>query len=153
METNDDIKVDTPLGKTVGEIDHKATYGTIPTPIVRQTILALCKALREERGFWEEQIRDDMVRAGLDPRGTVGLAQVHIMVERIAELEKVAVQATVLNRDLNRANQRIADLEAALRKGKAALDELAPGMVHIACKIAVVNEGLLAVESALAGGE
>jgi hypothetical protein len=99
----DDIQVDTPLGKTVAEIEEKAKalLDEPGTPTwTKPTILALCAALREERGFWEEQIRDDMVRAGLDPRGTVGLAQVHIMVERIAELETLVERILLKQADI-----------------------------------------------------
>lgn len=44
------------------------------------------------RDYFEICIRDDFVRAGFDPTGTVGLAQVHIMSEEIIRLRNPTPQ-------------------------------------------------------------
>lgn len=38
--------------------------------------------------YYEDGIRADVVRAGLDPRGMVGLAHVHLLVEEIERLRE-----------------------------------------------------------------
>ena len=38
--------------------------------------------------YFESGIRDDLIRAGLDPVGTRGMAQVHLMVDKILQLKK-----------------------------------------------------------------
>ena len=46
----DEIKVDTPLGQTVDEIEERANFGSVYTHSrhdMRRTILALCAALRQ----------------------------------------------------------------------------------------------------------
>ncbi len=45
-------------------------------------------SMEEERSFWENEIRNDAERAGIDCRGIVGMAILHTMAEKILELKE-----------------------------------------------------------------
>lgn len=70
--------------------------------------------------YFENGIRHDMVRAGLDPEGTVGMAQVHLMVERIQYLQEVlkrlALQYSVIVRSLGQVAPTQLRFKAAMKE-------------------------------------
>lgn len=75
--------------------------------------------LKEKDKYYIDGIRDDMVRAGLDPRGTVGLAQVHLLVEKIREQEQQLTgkenEADELVERLIEKNKALADKEREIK--------------------------------------
>ena len=44
------------------------------------------KSVIDEREFWELNIKDEAMRAGLDPSGTVGCATLHMLGEKVVSL-------------------------------------------------------------------
>ncbi len=64
-----------------------------------------------ERGFWEQNIKDEALRAGLDPSGTIGCATLHMLGEEIAQLNKAL--ETNLDKILDQTNKQV---DAATRR-------------------------------------
>jgi hypothetical protein len=69
--------------KKVKEYEQRLYFKTVDEEIA--------KAVAEERKYWEDAIRHDGERAGIDTRGVVGMAIVHLLVERVeGERERCA---------------------------------------------------------------
>ena len=78
----------------------------------------------EEREFWEQNIKDDVVRAGLDPAGCVGMAHVHLLVEEIEKLQAERKEWREI------AANHIEHLEALVRKAEVRRETNSRGPVE-----------------------
>lgn len=81
-----------------------------------QQKLDVTEARIEERDFWELNIKDEALRAGLDPSGTVGCATLHMLGEEITKM-KEAVKGD-LDKILEQTNKQVD--EATRREGYVA---------------------------------